>query len=98
MALQEIPTPPPAGSSGSSRLLDRFGRHVTYVRMSVTDRCDFRCVYCMSEKMTFVPRAQVLSLEELASLARAFTELGVTKTQHFVVKPDETLRLLVEME
>lgn len=60
-------------------LIDRFGRHVTYVRLSVTDHCDFRCVYCMSEKMTFVPRAQVLTLEELAFVARAFTELGVTK-------------------
>jgi cyclic pyranopterin phosphate synthase len=60
-------------------LVDRFGRHVTYVRLSVTDRCDFRCVYCMSEDMTFLPRAQVLTLEELYSVARAFTELGVTK-------------------
>ncbi|BAU48890.1 molybdenum cofactor biosynthesis protein A [Sulfurifustis variabilis] len=60
-------------------LIDRFGRHVTYVRLSVTDRCDLRCVYCMSEDMTFLPRAQVLTLEELAFVARAFTELGVTK-------------------
>jgi len=60
-------------------LVDRFGRHVTYVRISVTDRCDFRCVYCMTEDMHFVPRAQVLSLEEIAAIARAFTELGVTK-------------------
>jgi cyclic pyranopterin phosphate synthase len=56
---------------------DRFGRHVCAI--SVTDRCDFRCVYCMSEKMTFLPRAQVLTLEELAFIARAFTELGVYK-------------------
>lgn len=60
-------------------LIDRFNRHVTYVRLSVTDRCDFRCVYCMSEKMTFLPRAQVLTLEELSLLGRAFVELGVTK-------------------
>ena len=60
-------------------LIDRFNRHVTYVRMSVTDRCDFRCVYCMSEKMTFLPRAQVLTLEELSALGRAFVDLGVTK-------------------
>jgi len=52
---------------------------VTYVRLSVTDRCDFRCVYCMSGKMSFLPRAQVLTLEELAFIARAFTELGVHK-------------------
>jgi len=61
------------------RLIDRFGRRVTYVRLSVTDRCDFRCVYCMSEKMTFLPRAQVLSLEELHALGTAFVELGVDK-------------------
>ncbi|MBM2830586.1 MAG: molybdenum cofactor biosynthesis protein [Gammaproteobacteria bacterium] len=60
-------------------LIDRFGRHVTYLRISVTDRCDFRCVYCMAEDMTFVPRAQLLTLEELAVVAQAFTELGVTK-------------------
>ncbi|MGA7800501.1 MAG: GTP 3',8-cyclase MoaA [Gammaproteobacteria bacterium] len=60
-------------------LIDRFGRHVTYLRISVTDRCDFRCVYCMSEDMTFVPRAQVLTLEEIAAVARAATDLGVTK-------------------
>jgi len=52
---------------------------VNYVRISVTDRCDFRCVYCMSETMTFLPRAEVLSLEEILFVARAFTELGVTK-------------------
>ena len=62
-----------------TRLVDRFARHITYARLSVTDRCDFRCVYCMSEDMTFLPRAQVLTLEEIATLARAFTELGVTK-------------------
>lgn len=61
------------------QLIDRFGRHVTYVRISVTDRCDFRCVYCMSEDMTFLPRSEVLSLEELYFVGRAFAELGVTK-------------------
>lgn len=60
-------------------LIDRFNRHITYVRLSVTDRCDFRCVYCMSEKMTFLPRAQVLTLEELSRLGQAFVALGVTK-------------------
>jgi GTP 3',8-cyclase len=60
-------------------LRDRFGRQVTYVRLSVTDRCDFRCVYCMAEQMTFLPRAQVLSLEEIALIGRAFVELGVHK-------------------
>lgn len=60
-------------------LIDRFGRRVDYVRLSVTDRCDFRCVYCMSENMTFLPRAQLLTLEETALLSQAFTELGVRK-------------------
>lgn len=63
----------------SQQLIDDFGRRVSYVRLSVTDRCDFRCVYCMSEEMTFLPRAQVLTLEEIAQVARAFTELGVEK-------------------
>ncbi len=61
------------------KLVDRFGRHVSYVRMSVTDRCDFRCVYCMGEDMQFMPRNQLLTLEEIAELGAAFTELGVTK-------------------
>lgn len=61
------------------QLIDDFGRRISYVRISVTDRCDFRCVYCMSEEMTFLPRAQVLTLEEIAMVARAFTELGVEK-------------------
>jgi len=60
-------------------LVDNFGRTVNYVRISVTDRCDFRCVYCMEEDMTFVPRARLLTLEELATVGRAFTELGVTR-------------------
>ena len=61
------------------QLIDRFGRHITYVRLSVTDRCDFRCVYCMSEKMTFLPRAKLLTLEEISTLGRAFVELGVER-------------------
>lgn len=61
------------------RLVDKFGRHVNYIRISVTDRCDFRCVYCMAEEMTFLPRQQILSLEELYRISRAFVELGVTK-------------------
>lgn len=64
-----------------TQLIDDFQRVVRYVRISVTDRCDFRCVYCMSEEMTFLPRAQVLTLEELATVARAFTELGVEKVR-----------------
>lgn len=60
-------------------LIDRFGRAVRYLRLSVTDRCDLRCVYCMAEKMTFLPKAQVLSLEELDRIATAFIGLGVAK-------------------
>jgi cyclic pyranopterin phosphate synthase len=62
-----------------AQLIDRFGRTVDYLRISITDRCDFRCVYCMSEDMTFLPRAQILSLEEIYILAKAFAELGVKK-------------------
>lgn len=60
-------------------LIDRFGRRVDYVRLSVTDRCDFRCVYCMAEDMTFVPKRHVLTLEEILEVARAFVHLGVGK-------------------
>lgn len=62
-----------------TRLTDRFGRTVNYVRLSVTDRCDFRCVYCMAEEMTFLPRQQVLTLEEIARIARNFVSLGTEK-------------------
>jgi len=60
-------------------MIDPFGRHVTYLRVSVTDRCDFRCVYCMPEHMTFLPKADVLSLEELDRLCSAFVRKGVNK-------------------
>ncbi|WP_305856886.1 GTP 3',8-cyclase MoaA [Balneatrix alpica] len=63
----------------AKRLIDRWGRQINYVRLSVTDRCDFRCHYCMAEEMTFLPREQVLSLEEIALLAEVLVELGVTK-------------------
>ena len=66
-------------SAFPAKLIDKFGRHVDYIRLSVTDRCDFRCVYCMTEEMTFMPRKEVLSLEELYQVAKAFTELGVKK-------------------
>ena len=65
--------------SQTPALVDKYGRHIDYVRLSVTDRCDFRCVYCMSEKMTFLPRNQILSLEEIYKVAKAFTQLGVNK-------------------
>ncbi len=60
-------------------MLDPFGRHITYLRVSVTDRCDFRCTYCMSEDMTFLPKADLLSLEELDRLCSAFIRKGVRK-------------------
>ena len=60
-------------------MIDPFGRHITYLRVSVTDRCDFRCVYCMAEDMTFLPKAEVLSLEELERLCGAFVRRGVRK-------------------
>lgn len=63
----------------NTTLVDRFGRHIHYLRLSVTDRCDFRCVYCMSEQMQFLPRDQVLSLEEMLRLAQVFVSLGVRK-------------------
>jgi GTP 3',8-cyclase len=60
-------------------MIDPFGRHISYLRVSVTDRCDFRCVYCMAEDMTFLPKAEVLSLEELERLCTAFVRRGVRK-------------------
>ncbi len=60
-------------------MIDPFGRAITYLRVSVTDRCDLRCVYCMAEDMTFLPKAEILSLEELDRIAGAFIRLGVRK-------------------
>lgn len=63
-------------------LTDKYNRTVDYVRISVTDRCDFRCVYCMAEEMTFLPKSSILSLEEIERIAKAFVELGVTKIRY----------------
>ena len=60
-------------------MIDPFGRSISYLRVSVTDRCDFRCVYCMSEDMAFLPKAEILTLEELDRLSSAFIRLGVKK-------------------
>ena len=65
--------------SNAAPLIDRFARHISYLRVSVTDRCDFRCVYCMSDAMTFLPRQELLSLEEIDRLASAFVARGVRK-------------------
>ena len=69
----------PSTAPGHAPLIDRFGRAITYLRVSVTDRCDFRCVYCMAEDMTFLPKKDVLSLEELDRLCSAFVARGVRK-------------------
>lgn len=68
-------------NSTTVQLIDQFGRAVDYIRLSITDRCDFRCEYCMAEDMTFLPREQVLSLEECARLVKIFVGLGVTKVR-----------------
>ncbi|MEM7640447.1 MAG: GTP 3',8-cyclase MoaA [Pseudomonadota bacterium] len=60
-------------------LVDQFGRQVTYLRISVTDRCDLRCTYCMAEKMQFLPKRDLLTIEELDQVARAFVQRGVQK-------------------
>ena len=70
----------PAGAAEhGGALVDKFGRHITYLRLSVTDRCDFRCVYCMSEHMQFLPKEELLTLEEMDRLATAFVHRGVRK-------------------
>ncbi|MCB9959480.1 MAG: GTP 3',8-cyclase MoaA [Rhodospirillaceae bacterium] len=78
MSVMDRATAAPA--TGSSRsLIDPFGRAITYLRVSVTDRCDFRCVYCMAENMTFLPKADLLTLEELDRLCSTFVRMGVRK-------------------
>lgn len=62
-----------------NKLIDPFGREISYLRLSVTDRCNLRCTYCMSEKMTFLPKKLILSQEEMVQIAQAFVELGVKK-------------------
>ncbi|MBS1142763.1 MAG: moaA [Proteobacteria bacterium] len=69
----------PAGGHPEGALLDKYGRRISYVRLSITDRCDFRCTYCMAEEMTFLPREAVMSLEECLRVASVFVGLGVTK-------------------
>ena len=71
------PLEPQAAPEGG--LVDSFGRKVTYLRLSVTDRCDLRCTYCMSENMTFLPKSDLLDAVELEAVARAFIARGVTK-------------------
>ena len=77
-----MPVPPALAEpvlAETDKLVDPFGRHVSYLRVSVTDRCDFRCVYCMSENMTFLPKRDLLTLEELDRLCSAFVAKGVRR-------------------
>ena len=69
----------PITKDADDSLIDRFGRRITYLRVSVTDRCDFRCVYCMAEDMSFLPKKDILSIEELDRVSSAFIERGVKK-------------------
>src|SRR5580692_4357841 len=68
-----------AASAAWQGMIDPFGRHISYLRVSVTDRCDFRCVYCMAEEMQFLPKREVLTLEELDRVCSASLRLGVKK-------------------
>ena len=74
-----MPLTETAPCAGQAQLIDPYGRTVDYLRVSVTDRCDFRCVYCMAEEMTFLPKAELLTLEELEVLCRRFMAAGVRK-------------------
>ena len=74
------------------QLIDQLNRQIDYVRFSVTDRYDFRCVYCMTEEMTFAPRADILTLEELELIARPFVELGVKNTRLTGGEPPSTAK------
>jgi cyclic pyranopterin phosphate synthase len=62
-------------------LIDAYQRRIDYIRLSITDRCDFRCTYCMAEDMTFLPRDEVMSLEECLRLVNIFAQLGVSKVR-----------------
>lgn len=70
---------PAALNHADGTLVDKYGRRISYVRLSITDRCDFRCTYCMAEEMTFLPRDAVMSLEECLRVAKVFVGLGVNK-------------------
>ena len=75
---EDVMTPPPESQAGAT-MIDGYGRAITYLRVSVTDRCDLRCVYCMAEDMHFLPKSDVLTLEEMDRLCSAFIRLGVRK-------------------
>ena len=79
----DLPAPDAAPALGRAEahapLIDLFGRRISYVRVSVTDRCDLRCIYCMPERMTFLPKPEVLTLEELDRICTIFVELGARR-------------------
>jgi cyclic pyranopterin phosphate synthase len=77
--MTELPTMAKRADAGTAPLIDPFARAISYLRVSVTDRCDFRCVYCMSENMHFLPKSDLLTLEEMERLCAAFIRLGVRK-------------------
>lgn len=79
LSFQQLTTQQNEKINPQAQLTDRFGRKITYLRISVTDRCDLRCVYCMSDDMQFVPRAQLLTLEEIVRIGKTFVDLGVNK-------------------
>ncbi len=79
MSPYDAPAPRSRADAATAPLVDPFGRAIRYVRVSVTDRCDLRCVYCMPERMQFLPRAEVLSIEELDRLCSIFVGLGARK-------------------
>jgi len=81
MPMNAPATTPVTAAPAGGGLVDQFGRRITYLRLSVTDRCDFRCTYCMAEKMTFLPHDHLMSFEECERVVRVFTELGVTKVR-----------------
>src|SRR5580700_9211050 len=79
MTMNSVQTRDFDGAAGRPSLVDPFGRHISYLRVSVTDRCDFRCVYCMTEHMTFLPKPELLTLEELERLSAVFIAKGVER-------------------
>jgi GTP 3',8-cyclase len=70
-----------ASAHADGTLIDKYGRHVSYIRLSITDRCDFRCTYCMGEEMVFLPRSHIMTLEECLRIVNSFVDLGVTKVR-----------------
>ncbi len=79
MTVDKVNLSDQTSNTNQPALIDSFDRHIRYLRLSVTDRCNLRCTYCMAEDMTFLPKSKVLSLEEMAQVSKAFVDLGVEK-------------------